>query len=292
MRGLALFLLCVILVPLVAGTTMVSLLVRNTWLSPSFYLASFRQVGMYKALTNSFGDAAVAAVVRTPQVPSQIPAAQRQQIEQLIRQATADMVTPAWVEQEVNRATSDILSFLRGNSASPSFRLDMRQPKERVRQSLSRLGIPAQSGLDILSRIPDESPLTRLPEGERILPLLNTVRPYVHWIVLALPVGLAVLLVLAGLAWVIAGNSSSAFAWLGLGVFVVGAVVTGLTVYGQEPLRQAVAALRIPPDYAALPLRQLAQALAGQFMNSVRNASLALTGAGAIVMLTSFLRRN
>jgi len=287
-RGLTLFVLCAVLLSALLFLDSAAWACRFTLLDPAFHRAVFREVGMYPALSRTLARAVPGMLGGSLGLGS----SQRKEAEGLLGACVADAVTPEWVERELGRVVEGVFGYLEGSRHAPDLAIDLREPKARAVRFLAGAKGTGRVLAELrkaVARIPDEVTSGSVPQVAQVEAALSRLRPGVQVALLVGPVGMAVVGVLALLAWLVAGRGRAARAWLGAGLFEAGGAVVVLGLVARPVLLQFTAGLNLPPQFGDLPVRAWLEAVAFRLLRVWQVAGAGVVAVGILLVAAPLL---
>ncbi|MGE5486096.1 MAG: hypothetical protein ACM3X4_13880 [Ignavibacteriales bacterium] len=286
-RTLALFFLCLILLPAILIVDCPFWVCRITLLDASFHAAVLRDSGVYPAASATLSDSVVRWVEQSPELRP----LQRDEIVSALRSGVSEAITPAWMEGEVNRLMSGALGYVKGESPPPRLSVDLREPKARMTEALARSGLPVPL-LDLVgasvSRIPDDFVPTSL-ETEQAVSGLARARPVVWVIMTGGPAGAVVAVVVALIAWLTGQRRPAVARWIGAGAAEAGAVTMAAVAIARIYSLQASATLELPALLSAMRARELAGNTIARVLAVWQAFGVGIAAAGLVLIALSFL---
>ncbi|MGE5541811.1 MAG: hypothetical protein ACM3WT_02120 [Bacillota bacterium] len=286
-RTLALFFLCLIVLPAILIIDCPFWVCQITLLDASFHAGVLKDSGVYPAASATLADSVIRWVEQSPQMQP----LQRDEIVRLIRSGVSEAITPAWMEGEVNRLVSGAIGYLKGESPPPRLSVDLREPKARMTGAVSRSGLPAPL-LELVgasvARIPDDFAPTSL-ETERAVSALTKAKPAVWVIMKGGPTGAFIAAVVAFLAWMTGLGRPAAARWIGAGAVEAGLVTIAAAAVARVYSLQASTALELPLLLEAIRTRALAGNVIARVLHAWQASGVWIGAAGLLLIGMSFL---
>ncbi|NPV71359.1 MAG: hypothetical protein HPY55_12055 [Firmicutes bacterium] len=289
-RWVTLFLMCVVLLPCLILVDTAGWTARAMLLEPSFHISMLKKVNMYSAAAAFLGEAASSELLKKPD----LKASERDAIAQVIRAAMSEIVSPAWIEEEVNRLLTGSLKFLKEGGPAPELGISLRERKAMAIEYLTTQKIPAPFLAEIkkaISNLPDGVPPSRL-QAEQAVMAMSRIRPQVQAIMLAGPAGALATMLLVLLAWLVAGRGRGIAAWLGAGFLAGGIGVTALGMTGRVSLLGMTSGFQLSPPFNALPLQAWVEATVFKILATWQIAGSGIAFAGVLLLVIPFMAKR
>ena len=286
-RGMTMFLLCAILVPVLLLLDSAAWTLRFTLLDPAFYLKGFREVGMYEAIPGALAKVLPEATGGPGAAPGD------QSGMGMIGALASRAVTPAWLEREVSRAVEGLVGYVSGSKPTLDLRVDLKDPKARVAEFLAAEGGRNAGELQqAMATIPDEVTGNTLFPASELEQALGAVRANVRILVLAGPVLLGVAAVLALIAWLVSGGGRGARVWLGAGLVTVGSAVVILGLVAVPMVFQFAAGVNLSPQFAGVPFRAWLETSATRLLRLWQTMGASALAVGTVLIVVRRLPRR